>query len=190
MNKILFIAVVVAMMTMAGCGTTKHLVQNVDDANAMQMQCKSDSSASTKTIVDTTTIATGVTLYTEITFDPPAPDTTQPKITVDPDGGITVEGGNVKNVRQFATEHNVTNVGRTEAETDVNVARADSVAVTEEHHVAIDEQPAPDPHKWRYIWRIIATLVAVAILVLILVFRNKILGWLANFIGGIARIFK
>lgn len=187
------IAAILAIM-MVGCGTAKKAVQkSANDSIAMQVQSKTDSIGVQKVVTDTTKTAEGTTIITEIVFQDVA-DTSKsepPDVIIDDHGGIHVQGGNVKSIRQYKNERKTEIVGKSESETSVNVEKAYTVAIERKTESVAQEQPIQsEPYKWRYIWRILATIVAVAIVVLLLIFRRKICGWLMNFIGGFARMFK
>lgn len=195
MNNIkhMFMVAILAVI-LAGCGSQRKVVTQsaITDEFAMQLLRKVDSIASQKTIVATMAVDKEAAMYTEIVFTPvdTAVDVPPPEIIIDGKDGIHVKGGSVQSIRQYSTDTQKTEVQHQETETTASVARVDTLAVTQEHEAVVKEKAAADPYRWRYIWRIVATLVGVALVVLIVIFRKKVAGWMKNFIGIFARIFK
>ena len=193
MKKI--IAVVASFALLVSCGTTRKVQESRQtsyvDSTVVQQVEKKDLSK----YIDTTRSEHGKVTITEIEFEHPVPlDTSIMRKPDDVPASVPTtkaklenvgEFTGVKSIRQTVIESNVEEKGESSESEKQEQSKSKANAIREESDIQINQEPIPDPHRWRYIFYISLLFVAL----LLYLKRAPILNWIKKILSGIRRIF-
>lgn len=204
MKKIItFIALLVML---ASCGATKKAIKTTET----QLDSLTDAKAvseQTEKMVDTTRTEHGKVTITEIEFFPPTeieqpqpepdkpkdsdnkvadePKKTQPTTTASVDlANVGKVQGAVKSIKQTVIESDVEEKGKSEESSESNKTESAATVTKTTESTDKNQEPTPDPYRWRYIFFI--ALLGVALLLYLK--RTPIVNWIRKILSGILKI--
>ena len=204
MKKIItFIALLVML---ASCGATKKAIKTTE----MQLDSLTVAKAvseQTEKMVDTTRTEHGKVTITEIEFFPPTeieqpqpkpdkpkdsdnkvadePKKTQPTTTASVDlANVGKVQGAVKSIKQTVIESDVEEKGKSEESSESNETKSAATVTKTTESTDKNQEPTPDPYRWRYIFFI--ALLGVALLLYLK--RTPIVNWIRKILSGILKI--
>ena len=204
MKKIItFIALLVML---ASCGATKKAAKT-NYATLDSLKVERVSSEQTNKIVDTTRTEQGKITITEIEFFPPTeieqpqpkptkpkdsdnkvadePKKTQPTTTASVDlANVGKVQGAVKSIKQTVIESDVEEKGKSEESSESNETESAATVTKTTESTDKNQEPTPDPYRWRYIFFI--ALLGVALLLYLK--RTPIVNWIRKILSGILKI--
>ena len=204
MKKIItFIALLVML---ASCGATKKAIKTTE-THLDSLTVAKVVSEQTEKVVDTTRTEHGKVTITEIEFFPPTeieqpqPEPTKPK---DSDNKVADEPkktpptttasvdlanvgkvqGAVKSIKQTVIESDVEEKGKSEESSESNETESAATVTKTTESTDKNQEPTPDPYRWRYIFFI--ALLGVALLLYLK--RTPIVNWIRKILSGILKI--
>lgn len=204
MKKIItFIALLVML---ASCGATKKAIKTTETQLDSLTVAKAVSEQTEK-VVDTTRTEHGKVTITEIEFFPPTeieqpqpepnkpkdsdnkvadePKKTQPTTTASVDlANVGKVQGAVKSIKQTVIESNVEEKGKSEESSESNETESAATVTKTTESTDKNQEPTPDPYRWRYIFFI--ALLGVALLLYLK--RTPIVNWIRKILSGILKI--
>ena len=204
MKKIItFIALLVML---ASCGATKKAIKTTETQLDSLTVAKAVSEQTEK-MVDTTRTEHGKVTITEIEFFPPTeieqpqpepdkpkdsdnkvadePKKTQPTTTASVDlANVGKVQGAVKSIKQTVIESNVEEKGKSEESSESNETESAATVTKTTESTDKNQEPTPDPYRWRYIFFI--ALLGVALLLYLK--RTPIVNWIRKILSGILKI--
>ena len=204
MKKIItFIALLVML---ASCGATKKAIKTTETQLDSLTVAKAVSEQTEK-MVDTTRTEHGKVTITEIEFFPPTeieqpqpePDKpkdsdnkvadeskkTQPTTTASVDlANVGKVQGAVKSIKQTVIESDVEEKGKSEESSESNETESAATVTKTTESTDKNQEPTPDPYRWRYIFFI--ALLGVAVLLYLK--RTPIVNWIRKILSGILKI--
>lgn len=210
MKKIItFIALLVLL---ASCGATKKTIKTTETQLDSLTVAKAVSEQTEK-MVDTTRTEHGKVTITEIEFFPPTeieqpqpepdkpkkkdkpkdsdtkvadePKKTQPPTTASVDLlNVGKVQGAVKSIKQTVIESDVEEKGESKESSESNETESAATITKTTESIDKQQQPTPDPYRWRYIFFI--ALLGVAVLLYLK--RTPIINWIRKILSGILKI--
>lgn len=204
MKKIItFIALLVML---ASCGATKKAIKTTETQLDSLTVAKAVSEQTEK-VVDTTRTEHGKVTITEIEFFPPTeieqpqpepdkpkdsdnkvadePKKTQPTTTASVDlANVGKVQGAVKSIKQTVIESDVEEKGKSEESSESNETESAATVTKTTESTDKNQEPTPDPYRWRYIFFI--ALLGVALLLYLK--RTPIVNWIRKILSGILKI--
>lgn len=195
------IAMVAAIALLVSCGTMRKVQESRQTSYVDSMAVQEVEKTDLSKYIDTTRSEHGKITITEIEFEHPTPPpdtstcksddasastptptpTATTKATLENVGEFT----GVKSIRQMVIESDVEEKGESRETEKQEQSKSEANAVREESDIHIDQEPTPDPHRWRYIFYISLLFVAL----LLYLKRVPILNWIKKILSGIRRIF-
>ena len=201
----------VLIVLLASCGATRKTTK-INTAQLDSLQVEKAVSEQTQKVVDTTRTEHGKITITEIEFFPPEieqpqpepdkpkkkdkpkdsdtkvadePKPTQPKpnASVDLDNIGKVQG-TVKSIKQTVIESDVEEKGKSEESSESNESESAATVTKTTESTDKNQEPTPDPYRWRYIFGI--ALLGVALLLYLK--RTPIVDWIRKILSGILKI--
>lgn len=190
---------IVVLLLFVSCGTTRKSVESrhsIIDSMATIQETKNG----TKKTIDTTQIAHGKITITEIEFFPVIPDA--PPIADDarvidttkstparPSANVDLQdvgkiNGAVKSVKQTVIESNIKSKGESK-ESSNEQSKSNANVSKQEAESLKQQEPAPDPYRWRYVLYIGLLVVAI----LLYLKRVPIINWVKKILSGLRKIF-
>lgn len=185
---------VAAFALLVSCGTTRKVQESRQTSYVDSMAVQEVEKKDLSKFIDTTRSEHGKITITEIEFEYPAPLDTSMRKSDDvpastPTTKATLENvgefTGVKSIRQTVIESDVEEKGESRESEKQEQSKCEANAIREESDIQIEQEPTPDPHRWRYIFYI--SLVFVALLLYLK--RVPILNWIKKILAGIRRIF-
>lgn len=210
MKKIItFIALLVLL---ASCGATKKAIKTTETQLDSLTVAKAVSEQTEK-VVDTTRTEHGKVTITEIEFFPPTeieqpqpepdkpkkkdkpkdsdtkvadePKKTQPPTTASVDlSNVGKVQGAVKSIKQTVIETDVEEKGESKESSESNETESAATVTKATESTDKQQEPTPDPYRWRYIFFI--ALLGVAVLLYLK--RTPIVNWIRKILSGILKI--
>lgn len=209
MKKIItFIALLVML---ASCGATKKAAKT-NYATLDSLKVERVSSEQTNKIVDTTRTEQGKITITEIEFFPPTVADAEPKLedftktfkdledenfesmdtspkATTTNANVDVQNfgnikGSVKSIKQTVIESDVEEKGKSEESSESNETESAATVTKTTESTDKNQEPTPDPYRWRYIFFI--ALLGVALLLYLK--RTPIVNWIRKILSGILKI--
>lgn len=209
MKKIItFIALLVLL---ASCGATKKAIKTTETQLDSLTVAKAVSEQTEK-VVDTTRTEHGKVTITEIEFFPPEieqpqpepdkpkkkdkpkdsdtrvadePKKTQPPTTASVDlSNVGKVQGAVKSIKQTVIESDVEEKGESKESSESNETESAATVTKATESTDKQQEPTPDPYRWRYIFFI--ALLGVAVLLYLK--RTPIVNWIRKILSGILKI--
>ena len=204
MKKIItFIALLVML---ASCGATKKAIKTTE-THLDSLTVAKVVSEQTEKVVDTTRTEHGKVTITEIEFFPPTeieqpqpkptkpkdsdnkvadePKKTQPTTTASVDlANVGKVQGAVKSIKQTVIESDVEEKGKSEESSESNETESAATVTKTTESTDKNQEPTPDPYRWRYIFFI--ALLGVALLLYLK--RTPIVNWIRKILSGILKI--
>lgn len=204
MKKIItFIALLVML---ASCGATKKAIKTTE-TQLDSLTVAKVVSEQTEKVVDTTRTEHGKVTITEIEFFPPTeieqpqpepakskdsdnkvadePKKTQPTTTASVDlANVGKVQGAVKSIKQTVIESDVEEKGKSEESSESNETESAATVTKTTESTDKNQEPTPDPYRWRYIFFI--ALLGVALLFYLK--RTPIVNWIRKILSGILKI--
>ena len=204
MKKIItFIALLVML---ASCGVTKKAIKTTE-TQLDSLTVAKVVSEQTEKVVDTTRTEHGKVTITEIEFFPPTeieqpqpepdkpkdsdnkvadePKKTQPTTTASVDlANVGKVQGAVKSIKQTVIESDVEEKGKSEESSESNENESAATVIKTTESTDKNQEPTPDPYRWRYIFFI--ALLGVALLLYLK--RTPIVNWIRKILSGILKI--
>ena len=210
MKKIItFIALLVLL---ASCGATKKAIKTTETQLDSLTVAKAVSEQTEK-VVDTTRTEHGKVTITEIEFFPPTeieqpqpepdnpkkkdkptdsdtkvadePKKTQPPTTASVDlSNVGKVQGAVKSIKQTVIESDVEEKGESKESSEINETESAATVTKATESTDKQQEPTPDPYRWRYIFFI--ALLGVAVLLYLK--RTPIVNWIRKILSGILKI--
>lgn len=204
MKKIItFIALLVML---ASCGATKKAIKTTE-TQLDSLTVAKVVSEQTEKVVDTTRTEHGKVTITEIEFFPPTeieqpqpepdkpkysdnkvadePKKTQPTTTASVDlANVGKVQGAVKSIKQTVIESDVEEKGKSEESSESNETESAATVTKTTESTDKNQEPTPDPYRWRYIFFI--ALLGVALLLYLK--RTPIVNWIRKILSGILKI--
>ena len=164
-------------------------------------------SEQTEKVVDTTRTEHGKVTITEIEFFPPTeieqpqpepdkskdsdnkvadePKKTQPTTTASVDlANVGKVQGAVKSIKQTVIESDVEEKGKSEESSESEESESAATVTKTTESTDKNQEPTPDPYRWRYIFFI--ALLGVALLLYLK--RTPIVNWIRKILSGILKI--
>ncbi|MDR1055862.1 MAG: hypothetical protein LBL90_08610 [Prevotellaceae bacterium] len=184
------IVVFMLCLVLLSCASTRKSVQTIS-TNDSFIQSNESQSAKVDKVIDTTKTENGKITITEIEFYPPnGSDTVNhtPAINV---GGVdipnigNIDNAAIKSIKQTTIESESETKGESKESSSTEINKNESAVANTEKTVMIDEEPAPDPYKWRYIFYILL----VGVIAFLYLKRVPILNWIKTIISGIRKVF-
>lgn len=188
------IAMVAAFALLVSCGTTRKVQESRQTSYVDSMAVQEVEKKDLSKFIDTTRSGHGKITITEIEFEHPAPLDTSMRKSDDvpastPTTKATLENvgefTGVKSIRQTVIESDVEEKGESRESEKQEQSKCEANAIREESDIQIEQEPTPDPHRWRYIFYISLLFVAL----LLYLKRVPILNWIKKILAGIRRIF-
>ncbi len=204
MKKIItFIALLVML---ASCGATKKAIKTTE-THLDSLTVAKVVSEQTEKVVDTTRTEHGKVTITEIEFFSPTeieqpqpepdkpkdsdnkvadePKKTQPTTTASVDlANVGKVQGAVKSIKQTVIESDVEEKGKSEESSESNETKSAATVTKTTESTDKNQEPTPDPYRWRYIFFI--ALLGVALLLYLK--RTPIVNWIRKILSGILKI--
>ena len=204
MKKIItFIALLVML---ASCGATKKAIKTTE-TQLDSLTVAKVVNEQTEKVVDTTRTEHGKVTITEIEFFPPTeieqpqpepdkpkdsdnkvadePKKTQPTTTASVDlANVGKVQGAVKSIKQTVIESDVEEKGKSEESSESNETESAATVTKTTESTDKNQEPTPDPYRWRYIFFI--ALLSVALLLYLK--RTPIVNWIRKILSGILKI--
>lgn len=204
MKKIItFIALLVLL---ASCGATKKAIKTTETQLDSLTVAKAVSEQTEK-VVDTTRTEHGKVTITEIEFFSPTeieqpqpepdkpkdsdnkvadePKKTQPPTTASVDlSNVGKVQGAVKSIKQTVIESDVEEKGESKESSESNETESAATVTKATESTDKQQEPTPDPYRWRYIFFI--ALLGVAVLLYLK--RTPIVNWIRKILSGILKI--
>ena len=210
MKKIItFIALLVML---ASCGATKKAIKTTE-TQLDSLTVAKVVSEQTEKVVDTTRTEHGKVTITEIEFFPPTeieqpqpepdkpkkkdkpkdsdtkvadePKKTQPPTTASVDlSNVGKVQGAVKSIKQTVIESDVEEKGESKESSESNETESAATVTKATESTDKQQEPTPDPYRWRYIFFI--ALLGVAVLLYLK--RTPIVNWIRKILSGILKI--
>lgn len=204
MKKIItFIALLVML---ASCGATKKAIKTTE-TQLDSLTVAKVVSEQTEKVVDTTRTEHGKVTITEIEFFPPTeieqpqpepdkpkdsdnkiadePKKTQPTTTASVDlANVGKVQGAVKSIKQTVIESDVEEKGKSEESSESDETESAATVTKTTESADKNQEPTPDPYRWRYIFFI--ALLGVALLLYLK--RTPIVNWIRKILSGILKI--
>ncbi|MDR1756120.1 MAG: YfhO family protein [Culturomica sp.] len=188
--------VILLCVLMAACATTKKSTQTTKTAD-MLAERSTIETTDTEKLVDTTRTDKGKITITEIEFFPPvtASDARPPDQASPP--GANASGLNlpnignigaaaVKSIKQTTIESDSERKGESKESSSTTAVKNEAMAANTEKTVNVEQAPAPDPYRWRYIFYILV----LGVIVFLYLKRVPVLNWIKKILVGIKQIFK
>lgn len=201
--KIIRIILILVLSACVSCASHRNLTEQTTVAKSESMAVSEDSVAKRVTHTDTTRTTHGKVIITEIEFDTTNPvDDGQtektprdnaraspgPVVNINPDGGVSVSGGNVKNIRQTVIEEDTEQKGVADNES-LTESHADTNSVKEElSQMERKEEETPrkpekqSRQKWPWV------LGGIALVALLYLKRIPVLNFIRKILGALRRI--
>lgn len=187
------IAFIALLVFLASCGTTRKVQDSKHTSYADSMAVHEVEKKESSKFIDTTRSEHGKITITEIVFEYPVPlDTSRRNPDVFPEVPTTKatvanvgEFTGVKSIKQTVIESNVEEKGESRETEKQEQCKSEANAIREESDIHVEESPAPDPYRWRYIFYLSLLFVAV----LLYLKCVPILNWIKKILAGIRRIF-
>lgn len=204
MKKIItFIALLVML---ASCGANKKAIKTTE-THLDSLTVAKVVSEQTEKVVDTTLTEHGKVTITEIEFFSPTeieqpqpepdkpkdsdnkvadePKKTQPTTTASVDlAKVGKVQGAVKSIKQTVIESDVEEKGKSEESSESNETESAATVTKTTESTDKNQEPTPDPYRWRYIFFI--ALLGVALLLYLK--RTPIVNWIRKILSGILKI--
>lgn len=204
MKKIItFIALLVML---ASCEATKKAIKTTE-THLDSLTVAKVVSEQTEKVVDTTLTEHGKVTITEIEFFSPTeieqpqpepdkpkdsdnkvadePKKTQPTTTASVDlANVGKVQGAVKSIKQTVIESDVEEKGKSEESSESNETESAATVTKTTESTDKNQEPTPDPYRWRYIFFI--ALLGVALLLYLK--RTPIVNWIRKILSGILKI--
>lgn len=206
MKKVL--AFIGGLVLLASCGATKKAIKT----NEMQLDSLTVTkvvSEQTEKVVDTTRTEHGKVTITEIEFYPPTtikqpqgelakdsgkkvadePKPNEPQPNPKPTANVDLNNigkvqGVVKSIKQTVIETDVEQKGENKESSESKESENAATVLKNETNTEKQQEPTPDPYRWRYIFYI--ALISVAALLYLK--RVPIINWIKKILSGILKI--
>ena len=207
------IAFIALLVLLASCGATKKAIK-IDKATLDSLKVERAASEQTQKVVDTTRTERGKVTITEIEFFPPneieQPRTepekpkkkdktkdsdrkfadelkkTQPPTAASVDlSNVGKVQGAVKSIKQTVIESDVEEKGKSEESSESNETENAATLTKTTESTDKQQEPTPDPYRWRYIFYIALLCMAV----LLYLKRTPFVNWVKKILQGIMKIF-
>lgn len=211
MKKIItFIALLVML---ASCGATKKAIKTTE-THLDSLTVAKVVSEQTEKVVDTTRTEHGKVTITEIEFFPPTVADTKPKLedftktfkdledenfesmdtspkATTTNANVDVQNfgnikGSVKSIKQTVIESNVEEKGESKESSDTQESESSANVAKVEESSDKQQEPTPDPYRWRYIFFLALLCVAV----LLYLKRTPFVNWIKKILQGIVKILQ
>jgi len=191
MKKVVFI--LLCLFVAFGCSTTKKATKTSESIQLSSESQESQFSSSEK-FIDTTKTESGKITITEIEFYPPTvnneptgsndkPKTNVSRLSLPNVGNI--DNAAIKSIKQTTIESESETKGESNESSSTTSIKNEAVVGNTEKTVMINEEPALDPYKWRYIFYILL----IGVVVFLYLKRIPILNWIKTILSGIRKIF-
>lgn len=206
MKKVL--ALVLGLVLLASCSATRKATKAKEsqlDSTAVVKEVTEQ----TEKVVDTTRTEHGKVTITEIEFYPPTtieqpqgelakdsgkkvadePKLTEPQPTPKPTASVDLDNigkvqGVVKSIKQTVIETDVEQKGESKESSESKESENAVTVLKNETNTEKQQEPTPDPYRWRYIFYI--ALIGVAALLYLK--RVPIINWIKKILSGILKI--
>lgn len=206
MKKVL--ALVLGLVLLASCSATRKATKAKEsqlDSTAVVKEVTEQ----TEKVVDTTRTEHGKVTITEIEFYPPTtieqpqgelakesckkvadePKPTEPQPTPKPTASVDWDNigkvqGVVKSIKQTVIETDVEQKGESKESSESKESENAVTVLKNETNTEKQQEPTPDPYRWRYIFYI--ALIGVAALLYLK--RVPIINWIKKILSGILKI--
>jgi hypothetical protein len=206
MKKVL--ALVLGLVLLASCSATRKATKAKEsqlDSTAVVKEVTEQ----TEKVVDTTRTEHGKVTITEIEFYPPTtieqpqgklakdsgkkvadePKPTEPQPTPKPTASVDLDNigkvqGVVKSIKQTVIETDVEQKGESKESSESKESENAATVLKNETNTEKQQEPTPDPYRWRYIFYI--ALIGVAALLYLK--RVPIINWIKKILSGILKI--
>lgn len=206
MKKVL--ALVLGLVLLASCSATRKATKAKEsqlDSTAVVKEVTEQ----TEKVVDTTRTEHGKVTITEIEFYPPTtieqpqgelakdsgkkatdePKQTEPQPTPKPTASVDLDNigkmqGVVKSIKQTVIETDVEQKGESKESSESKESESAATVLKNETNTEKQQEPTPDPYRWRYIFYI--ALIGVAVLLYLK--RVPIINWIKKILSGILKI--
>ncbi|MDL2303207.1 hypothetical protein LJC28_02315 [Dysgonomonas sp. OttesenSCG-928-D17] len=192
MKKIAFI--LLCIFVAIGCSTTKKATKTSESTQLSSESQESQHSSSEK-FVDTTKTESGKITITEIEFYPPIANNESTGSNEKPKAnnvlGLSLpnigsmDNAAIKSIKQTTIESESESKGESNESSSTENIKSEAISENTEKTAKVDESPAPDPYRWRYIFYIL--LIGVAALLYFK--RVPILNWIKTILSGVRKIF-
>lgn len=206
------ITFIVLLVLLASCGATKTATKT-NNATLDSLKVERVASEQTQKVVDTTRTERGKVTITEIEFFPPTeieqpqpepekpkkkdkpkdsdnkvadePKNTQPPTTASVDlSNVGKVQGAVKSIKQTVIESDVEEKGESKESSESNETENAATLTKTTESTDKQQEPTPDPYRWRYIFFI----ALLGIAVLLYLKRTPIVNWIRKILSGILKI--
>lgn len=202
MNRIVILVIV--LLFAVSCGTTRKAVESAQSVISDSTTTTQDVKTATNKTIDTTRTEHGKITITEIEFFPVIPDA--PPIANDtrsvdscghtakspaqPNANVDLQNvgkfnGAVKSIKQTVIESDIEAKGKSDETKEQEQSKSNAIVSRQESEVHKQQEPAPDPYRWRYIFYVGLLLTAV----LLYLKRAPILNWIKKILSGLRKIF-
>lgn len=206
MKKVL--ALVLGLVLLASCSATRKATKAKEsqlDSTAVVKEVTEQ----TEKVVDTTRTEHGKVTITEIEFYPPTtieqpqgelakdsskkvadePKPTEPQPTPKPTASVDLDNigkvqGVVKSIKQTVIETDVEQKGESKESSESKESENAATVLKNETNTEKQQEPTPDPYRWRYIFYI--ALIGMAVLLYLK--RVPIINWIKKILSGILKI--
>lgn len=192
MKKIVF--TFLCMLVVFGCSTTRKATKSIESTQ-FSLESQESQVSSSEKIVDTTKTESGKITITEIEFYPPTENNGLPGINESPKStnvsGLSlpnvgnIDNAAIKSIKQTTIESESESKGESNESSSTENIKSEAISENTEKTAKVDESPAPDPYRWRYIFYIL--LIGVAALLYFK--RVPILNWIKTILSGVRKIF-
>lgn len=176
------------------CASTRKTTQSSEVFDVSTEKTESESS-NVERFIDTTKTDKKKITITEIEFCPPTVNNESPGIDDKPKAsnvsGLSlpnignIDNATIKSIKQTTIESESETKGESNESSSTANIISEAVLENTEKKVMINEEPAPDPYKWRYIFYIL--LIGVAALLYFK--RVPVMNWIKTILSGIRKIF-
>lgn len=197
MKKVL--ALVLGLVLLVSCSATRKATKAKEsqlDSTAVVKEVTEQ----TEKVVDTTRTEHGKVTITEIEFYPPTTieqpqgelakdsgkkvaDEPKPTASVDLDNIGKVQGV-VKSIKQTVIETDVEQKGESKESSESKESENAATVLKNETNTEKQQEPTPDPYRWRYIFYI----ALIGVVALLYLKRVPIINWIKKILSGILKI--
>jgi len=184
-----FVFIIICMFAIIGCATTKKTTQ-LSESIQLSSESQESNFSNNEKFIDTTKMESGKITITEIEFYPPTTSDEPAKPPNNVSGLSLPNIGNIdnaaiKSIKQTTIESNSEQKGESNESSSTASIKNEAVSANTEKTAKVDEAPAPDPYKWRYIFYILL----VGVVAFLYFKRVPILNWIKTILSNVRRIF-
>lgn len=178
----------------AGCGSAKKIAGSKRETGNYTEATTAAKADSANFRIDTTKHSATKVTYTKTEFYPPEsatevdttemPESRPAEITAP--ANKPPKAGAIKSVETLTVESQAEEKGITESGSSTEEYQSTGITSEETLEEAVSEEPAADPHKWRYIFGILVSLMLISIAIYLI---NRKTGLLKKIILFFKRVF-